>query len=54
MGGYPARLECSEEDIEEDSDMDVDVQSLEDATKSIVWDTALGCLALSVKVRHTT
>jgi hypothetical protein len=31
--------------------MDMDLRLLEGAKKSVIWDIAVGCLALSVKVR---
>ena len=51
MRDQHARLETNEEVQNEECDMNMDPQLLEDATRSIVWDVAVGCLAWSVKVR---
>jgi hypothetical protein len=37
----------------EDEELGVDPHFLEDTTRTVIWDIAVGCLTLSVKVRVT-
>jgi hypothetical protein len=37
---------------EGDDDEEVDPRLLKDATRTVIWDIAVGCLALSVKVGY--
>lgn len=39
-----------DEDTDTDTDTDMEPHFLEHATRSVLWDIAVGCLALSVKV----
>ena len=54
--GFRRRGSISQErdsvaDEEEDED-DVPLPCIKDATRTVLWDIAVGCLALSVKVGH--